>query len=176
MSTSLRKARANLEKGVAQYIMGKLVGTAYAAIPVNVRMGEIDGTTGAFTLAKLDELPLPMIAVACPRAERHSMGFPVCQLHVIVLGSIDGNTDADTPSQNHEDLAGFIGAMIGEENYPAIILALNPPLVGPDNRVMKDLLVFGIIYGDELSQETDRSYLDDWTLTVHCQPTTDTSL
>lgn len=178
--TNLRNARLQLEKAIVAYVMGLLPGTKWFAVPVHARMGEIDTITQKFKLTKLEEIPMPCIAVAVPGASRHDMGFAESEMHVIVLGSQDRQEEREPqfcdPLNDHAELAGFIAAAIADDQLATIMAAVNKPEFGPDTRKIKDFRMFGMIWKDETSQETDRAFIDDYVFKVHHQPTDDTSL
>lgn len=176
--TNLRLSRAQLEKAFVAFLMTKLQGTKWYQVPVQARMGAIEPSTGKFALDKLDEIPLPCIAVAAPTAKRHAMGFSECELHIIVLGAQDpdpenGKTD---PLNDHAELVGEVAGWIGEDQLPTVMAAINAPDSGTDTRAIKDFRLFGYLPQDESSQETDRAFIDDFVYLTHSQPTDDTSL
>jgi hypothetical protein len=76
---------------------------------------------GAFELENVDEIPVPSVAVSCPRSKPHDMGYPVCELHIMSLTS----TDEASAATKAADRFGFIAALLGEENTDAVIAALN---------------------------------------------------
>ena len=201
---SLRLSRANLEKAVAAFLIEELAaiealpaypaGTELSSVPVHIRMGETDNE-GKFKLNKLDEIPCPAICVAASRAERHPFGYAKCELHIIVLGSVDpvelpegsdppiggsiiteGSTDFNNAKHQHETIVGHVAEIFSEANMADNLERMNPPASGPDTRGFKDFLGFGYLATDDSSQETERHWIDDFVLEFHCQPTTDTSL
>jgi hypothetical protein len=172
--TNLRLSRSQTEKAIAAFINAQKATGPNPDVNVNVRMGTIDmANGGAFLLKDLAEIPLPSIAVAAPRSERHPMGYSVVTLHIIVLGSIDGSDDTKDRLDEHTNLVGWAARIFSEENREFVKTQVNP---GGAGRVVPEFTMFGMLLVDEVSTETDRAFIDDFTYTVHCEPVDDTTL
>lgn len=184
MSTYLKKSRSQAEKAIAAYIeASKLLAQAeiqplLAITPIHVRMGKLDSETGLFVLDEVDDIPLPSICVAVPKAERFIMGYAICDVHIVVCGGIDatdwGNWSTLNPKDSHESISGFVAALFDEQRRSEILAALNKP-DGEDIRTVKDFRAFGFKFVDDSSQESERQWMDDLVLEFHCQPTDDVS-
>lgn len=179
MATNSRLAREQAEKAFAAYINGNRAGSPLAtpAVPVFVRKGKLLDN-GSFELENVDEIPVPSIAVSCPRAKPHDMDYPVCEVHILCLTSVDEDNGASPPVKVGATVAaarfGFIANLFGEENTAAVIAAMNRPTSPtPDNRVVKNFRVFGFYQTEDMGQETDRHWIDHLVFEVHCQPTDD---
>jgi hypothetical protein len=164
--SNLRLSRANLEKAIAAFLISRLAEAAadntspnlanINSVPVHVRMGKLD-ENGTFELADIDDIPLPAVCVAVPRSERHPFGYSKCEMHVIVLGSVNKTKVADFPAignvtqtiseegedvvynkpkEQHETIAGFIAECLAEQNHDTVLADLNPPEAGPDERTV----------------------------------------
>lgn len=177
MATTARLAREQTEKAFAAYLNAHRTSTPLTGIPVFVRKGKfLDG--GTFELERVDEIPLPAICVSCPRSKPHDMGYPVCELHILVLTSVDEMNTATPPAPVAASVAaarfGYVAELFSEDNEPAVKLALNLPLSGGvDNRVVKNFKVFGFYQTEDMGQETDRHWIDHLIFEVHCIPTDD---
>lgn len=193
MSTTLRLSRSQAEKAIAAYIKSQQAVEGQPALIANccveVRKGQLN-EDGTFTVPGLEDAPnMPIIAVACPMAKRHEMGlgYVVATVHIIVMGQVDpvpadptspvseGNP-LNSPKTDHDQLCGWLAELFTDENNAAAVLALNAPDEGEDTRVVKNFRCFGYIETDDISQETERHWIDDFSYEVHCQPTDDTSL
>lgn len=169
--TNLRLARGQLEKAIVAFIEKKREGTEYFELSIQARLGELDAQ-GKFKLANLDEVPLPSVAVAAPILERHPMGYAAGDVHIVVLGSQDG----EDATNKHEALVGWIASLFGEDQLATVVAAVSPPSSGTDERKIKNFRMFGLLSRDESSQETDRAFIDDFVYLTHSQPTDDVSL
>jgi hypothetical protein len=119
MATSSRLAREQTEKAFAAYLNDHR-GSALDGIPVQIRKGKFKDD-GTLELENLDEIPLPCVAVACPRSHPHDGGWPVCELHILSLNSVDDENAATKASQRF----GYIAALLGEENTESVMTSLN---------------------------------------------------
>jgi hypothetical protein len=169
-----RLAREQCEKAFASYINTHKTGTALAtpvAVEVRVRKGTLTDD-GAFTFENVDEIPLPCIAVSCPRVKPHeSVGYPICELHVLVLTSVDEQDAADRASARF----GYLAELFSDDKLATLMAAMNQPVSGPDNRVIKNFNLFGFALVEDMGQETDRHWMDHLVFEVHCNPTDDTN-
>lgn len=177
MPTNVRLAREQCEKAFAAYLAQLKttpptwwVGPCPLADPVDVqifiRKGEFDAD-GLYQLDKPDEIPLPCVAIAVPRVKPHeSMGYPICELHVMVLQGID---EADVNARQSARF-GFIAELFDDSHQLEVFAALN--LSNPD-RAVKNFNVFGMYQTEDMGKETARHWIDHLVYEVHCQPTDD---
>lgn len=182
MATLNRLAREQCEKAFANYIIQKKINdpTNAAAlltpadVPVHVRKGKL-AADGSFVLQNVDELPVPCIVLSCPRARNHEMDYPVCELHILCLTSVDERDAAGSPNAASIAAArfGYIAELLDETNLAAVRTALNKP-AGTDTRIVKDFFVFGLYLTEDMGQETERHWIDHMIYEVHCIPTDDT--
>jgi hypothetical protein len=173
MGTPLRLTRSQTEKALCAFIKAKLPDAPSPApitAPVFIRQGQVNDE-GSLILENPDDIPLPSIVVAVPSVRRHEMGYGVCEVHVVVCGGVDGTNAAS----KHDALAGYIMAILGEDNRGTVLTALNPPASGSDERDVKEFRAFGYLLANEFSQETGRAWMDDLVFEFHCQPTDDIS-
>jgi hypothetical protein len=168
MATSSRLAREQTEKAFAAYLNANRTATPLAGIPVQVRKGKLLDN-GTLELENLDEIPLPCVAVACPRSRPHDGGWPVCELHILSLNSVDEDQAATKASARF----GFIAELLSEDHDATVKAALNMPSALPDNRVVKNYNVIGFYQTEDMGQETDRHWIDHLVFEVHCNPTDD---
>jgi hypothetical protein len=171
MATLDRLAREQCEKAFAAYIISQKTGSALATpvdVPVHVRKGKLKDD-GTFELENVDEVPVPCIAVSCPRTKPHDMGYPICELHILSMTSVDEVNAATIAAARF----GFIAELLNDDNIEVVKAAMNKP-VGTDNRVVKDFNVFGFFLSEDMGQETDRHWIDHIVYEVHCIPTDDT--
>lgn len=175
MATLDRLSREQCEKAFAAYLNSIRAGSAIENVPVFVRKGKLMDD-GSFQLENVDEIPVPSIAVSCPKSTPHDLGYPICELHVMSLTSVDELNTADPPVPVGASVAaarfGFIAEKLDESNLPAVIAAVSKP-VGTDNRVIKNFNVFGMYQTDDLGQETERHWIDHLVFEVHCVPSDD---
>lgn len=182
---SIRLSRSRLEQAIAAYITlqksliadDDVAKGVVESIPVLTRKGEIDDD-GKFKLEIMDDVPLPCYIISCPRAQtakNGSMGYPICELHIIIMGNIDPGDDNVDVKTLSEIVVGWVAQLFSEDNFDVVIAGLNAPDEGEDTRVVKQFRIFGYVCEDETSQETDRHWIDDLSYTVHCQPTDDTT-
>lgn len=179
MATTSRLAREQAEKAFAAYIIANKPSSPLASpdVPVFVRKGKLMGD-GIFQLENVDEIPIPSIAVACPRTKPHDMGYPVCEVHVLCLTSVDEMNSATPPVAVGATVAaarfGYLANLFGEENYDTVKAAMNRPTSpAADNRVVKNFTMFGFYQTEDMGQETDRHWIDHLVFEAHCQPTDD---
>lgn len=172
----MKTPSAKVEQALIAYIQSiALTGTPAFEIPVHSRCGKMED--GVYVLEELDSITLPSIVVSCPGSKVHDMGFSECEVHIIVAGSVARRAGVnETPKEAHEELAGWVAAAFRDDNLNEVMTYCNAPDSGPDNRTVKDFRMFGYFNEDPSSTETDRQWMDDTVIIVHCQPTDDTSL
>lgn len=174
MATLFRLAREKCETAFAQYILSKKSGYLVTPVdvPVHVRRGKF--LDGQFALENPDEIPLPSVVVSCPRTVVHAMGYPVCELHILVLGSADED-DATTrqPARIGTIAELFVDVDVDSDKYGEVLAYMNKPASGPDNRPVKDFALFGFYQNEEMGEETLTTLIDHLVFECHCLPTDD---
>ncbi|CAN5458271.1 hypothetical protein BH20VER3_BH20VER3_00450 [soil metagenome] len=174
MSTSLRLAREQCEKAFAGYLLAKKTELGLecplvspVGVGVFIRKGQFD-EDGNYVLQNPDEIPLPAVAVACPRATPHDMGYPVCELHLMIFTGADEESAADRASARF----GFLHELFDESHTAELFAALNPPVApDPDLRAVQNFSIFGFYLTEDMGQETGRHWIDHLVYEVHGQPT-----
>lgn len=158
----------------AQWIISKKSGmlTAPTDVQVFVRRGKF--LDGALVLENPEEIPLPSVVVSCPRVVLHVMGYPVCELHVLTLNSVD----EDDARERHPGRFGLVAEMfndvdVDQDSYDELLAFMRKPPSGPDNRLVKDFTVFGYAQSEEMGEETETTWIDHLVFEVHCIPTDD---
>lgn len=187
MSTNSRLSRENCEKAFTAFIdASRAIPGAPASVlelPILARKGKLD-QDGKFQLPgitdsddpnhddAINDLPIPCICIAAPRAVPHAAGYDVVELHLLGLNSVD---EPECGARSAERF-GWLAGLFTDEVNAAVIEALNKPASGPDTRVARDFMVFGFYLTEDQGQETDRHWIDHLLFEVHCQSTDDTSL
>lgn len=174
MPTSLRLAREQCEKAFAAYLLAQKTAledecplVSPVDVPVLIRKGQLS-EDGTYTLQNPDEIPLPAVAIACPKAAPHEMGYPICELHFMILTGAD-ETDAATRASARY---GFLAELFDESHFADLQAALNKPAdPDPDERAVQNFSIFGFYQTEDIGQETGRHWIDHLVYEVHCQPT-----
>ena len=174
MSTSLRLAREQCEKAFAAYVLAQK--TALGAdcplvdpvdVPVLIRKGQFS-EDGTYVLQNPDEIPLPAVCIACPRSTPHEMGYPICELHLMILSGSDEEDAATRASARY----GFLAELFDESHLANLQAAMNKPAdPDPDERAVQNFVLFGLVLTEDMGQETGRHWIDHVVYGVHCQPT-----
>jgi hypothetical protein len=177
--TNERLNREQCEKAFAAYIIAQKADPPDWGDPcplvdpvdvgVFVRKGQFNDA-GQYVLETPEEIPLPAVCVAAARVKPHEMGYPVVELHVLVINAVD-ETEASTRLSAR---FGFVSELLDESHQSELFTALNKP-VGTDNRVVKNFHIFGFYPTEEMGQETERRWIDHLVYEVHCNPTDDAS-
>lgn len=180
MATNSRLAREQCEKAFAAYLIAqKVTPPAWSTVPspltanggqpdvpVFIRKGQLDAS-GIYHLDKPDDVPLPSICIAVPRVKPHvGMDYPVCELNVLVLSSID----EDDVNARHSARVGFISELFDESHQAELFQALN---LGNVNRTVHNFNIFGMYLTEEMGEETGRHWIDHFVYECHAQPTDD---
>lgn len=170
MATTERLAREQCEKAFAGFFNSIKAGSPLAApdVPVFIRKGSFNAD-GVYELENPNEIPLPSLCLACPRSKPHEMGYPICELHVVLLTSAD-ETDASTQQSAR---FGFVSEALDDSHMADVQAALSKPAAGPDNRTVKNFTVFGFYQTEDMGQEADRRWIDQLVIDVHCTPSDD---
>jgi len=175
MATLFRLSREKCEFAFAQFILERKSGSLLTPVdvPILVRRGKITDQ-GQFELENAGEIPLPSIVVSCPRVTTHIMGYPICELHLLSLNSVDEDDCSVLIPARFGILADlFPDIDIDDVKYGAVLTAMNAPTPGPDVRKVRDFNVFGYAPVEDMGEETNTTWIDHIVLEVHCVPTDD---
>lgn len=174
-----RLAREQCEKAFAAYLLNVKSNPPSWSDPtplsrpedvgVFIRKGQFN-ERGEYELERPDDIPLPSVCIAVPRIKPHEiMGYPICELHVIIMNG----TDEDDASNRASARFGFVAELFDDSHQVDLFAALNKPTVGPDPRAVQNFRIFGMYLTEDMGRETGRHWIDHAVFDCHCLPTDD---